>query len=79
MNGAQHYRYAEKLLERAHNLRDQADWGIAGDRERDRADSMVARAQVHATLAQAAATVEAANYGMTATAMIPWRKALGHQ
>lgn len=51
MNGPQHYKEAERLLPIAHDLADQD--------EQVRADFIVARAQVHATLAAAAATIDA--------------------
>lgn len=50
MNGPQHYREAERLLPIAHDLADQG--------KQVRADFIVARAQVHATLALAAASVQ---------------------
>lgn len=49
MNGPQHYRESERLLPIAHDLADQG--------QQVRADFIVARAQVHATLALVAATV----------------------
>lgn len=52
MTGPEHYREAERLLVLAHNLADQG--------HQDRADFILARAQIHAGLASTAATVEAA-------------------
>ena len=49
MNGPQHYREAERLLPIAHDLADQG--------QQVRADFIVARAQVHATLAAAATSL----------------------
>ncbi len=54
MNGPEHYKEAERLTNLAHDMADQDD--------QVRADFIVARAQVHATLALAAATVDV---GMT--------------
>jgi hypothetical protein len=51
MTGPEHYKEAERLLPLAHDLADQG--------HQVRADFIVARAQVHATLALAAATAAA--------------------
>ena len=59
MNGAQHYIEAERLLDQAHiPARDRAvpNWLTP--------DELVAEAQVHATLAGAAATVDAGPDGL---------------
>lgn len=67
MNGPQHYREAERLLSVAHDLADQ-DYQV-------RADFIVARAQVHATLALAAASVQ--NDTIDAGPIPRWEKTLG--
>lgn len=67
MNGPQHYREAERLLPIAHDLADQG--------KQVRADFIVARAQVHATLAHAAATA-AATLGQHGVPSGEWQEAL---
>lgn len=50
MTGPEHYREAERLVALAHDMADQ--------KHQERADFIIARAQVHATLALAAATID---------------------
>jgi hypothetical protein len=54
MYGPEHYREAERLLILGHNMKDQ----LREQQGQARADFIIARAQVHATLSLAAATVE---------------------
>lgn len=54
MMGHEHYREAERLIDLAHDTADQGN--------QERADFILARAQVHATLAMTVATLQA-QYG----------------
>jgi hypothetical protein len=57
MTGPEHYREAEKLIGQAENFRIEANGDWRDDATSHQvADALVARAQVHATLALAAAT-----------------------
>lgn len=74
MNGPEHYRRAEALLDscqvatlldiddegRAVEHYPVTEWDVDGEREEDTVSASLAAAQVHATLALAAAQVEAA-------------------
>jgi hypothetical protein len=70
MNGPEHYREAERLLDEVHKAV-QAFPGntIADPRAQQMYGNIVARAQVHATLAQVAATIDAAQ---SATLAVQW-------
>lgn len=69
MNGPQHYDMAEKLLENAaYERREEGDIGLAQD--------MVATAQVHALLAQTAATISAAYGDMSMDKAEQWTEVL---
>ncbi|MER7131194.1 hypothetical protein [Streptosporangium saharense] len=79
MSGPEHYREAEKLLAGAmkHRLTEDGDW--RGDPARHRiADALVAEAQVHATLALAAATaLNNAEGGPDREDWLAWKAAAG--
>lgn len=66
MNGPEHYREAERLLTRA------------ADAETAVALYLLSRAQVHATLALAAATVDASGFGVPGEVRneAAWREAV---
>ena len=67
MTGPEHYRKAEQLADEAHGISTQAP----GQRA-----ALLAEAQVHATLAGVAATMQAQS-SMTYRAEETWRDALG--
>lgn len=73
MNGPEHYAEAERLLEQAHVK-------VAGAREKaiPKGSAYVAAAQVHATLALVAATLDAPthNTGNTPKRDDEWKQAL---
>lgn len=69
MNGPEHYRAAENLIDRAHDM---ADQGYP-----ERADFILRRAQVHATLALVAAQVEAVASRGPGDLDPAWRPGLG--
>jgi hypothetical protein len=65
MNGPNHYLDAERLLAAAADAVEEGDYAAA--------DRMLAAAQVHATLAQAASVVDAA----VPTMLVRWAMVLG--
>jgi hypothetical protein len=67
VNGPAHYAEAEKLMARAHDMEDQK--GINYER---RVDFIMRRAGVHATLALAAATIDAAGYSREVRKETEW-------
>lgn len=80
MNGSEHYREAERLIGP-----DSIPLNAYGDEyDRRRADNL-AEAQVHATLAQAAAVIElrsaydATQGGITTAVTLEWESAVGER
>lgn len=70
MTGPEHYREAERLVDQAHHFA----YGDGGDTAVGAA--LAAEAQVHATLAQVAATVDATGPEMKSTAATAWEKGI---
>lgn len=72
MNGPQHYARAQELVTRAEGYRDLDQWTMLSLQERTDAQAAdAAAAQVHATLALVAVTVE--SWALSAEEMLAWR------